>query len=120
MSSEIDERTLREVYLPPFEAVVKRAGTWALMTSYNRLNGTYTSEHPWLLTEVLRGDWGFDGARDVRLVRLALDRADRQRRARPRDARARRATAAPSSSPPCRPARSPPPPSATARSPSCA
>jgi beta-glucosidase len=61
MSSEIDERTLREVYLLPFEAVVKRAGAWALMSSYNRLNGTYTSEHPWLLTEVLRGDWGYDG-----------------------------------------------------------
>ena len=62
MSSEIDERTLREVYLPPFEAVVKRAGTWALMSAYNKLNGTYTAEHRWLLTEVLRGDWGFDGA----------------------------------------------------------
>jgi beta-glucosidase len=60
INSEIDERTLREVHLAPFEAVAK-AGAWALMASYNRLNGTYTSEHPWLLTEVLRGDWGFDG-----------------------------------------------------------
>jgi beta-glucosidase len=61
MSSEIDERTLREVYLPPFEATVRRARTWAVMSSYNRLNGTYTSEHAWLLGQVLRGDWDFDG-----------------------------------------------------------
>ncbi len=62
MNSEIDERALREIYLPPFEAAVKRGHTWAIMTSYNRLNGTFTSEHPWLLAEVLRGDWGYDGA----------------------------------------------------------
>ncbi|HEU0222322.1 MAG TPA: glycoside hydrolase family 3 C-terminal domain-containing protein [Paracoccaceae bacterium] len=61
MSSEIDERSLREVYLRPFEDAVKKAGSWAIMTSYNRLNGTYTSEHPRLLAEVLRGEWGFDG-----------------------------------------------------------
>lgn len=61
MSSDVDERTLREVYLLPFEAAVKEAGVWAVMTSYNRLNGTFTSEHSWLLTEVLRGEWGFDG-----------------------------------------------------------
>lgn len=61
MSSEIDERTLRELYLPPFEAAVKRANTWAVMSSYNRLGGIYTSEHAWLLNTVLRGDWGFDG-----------------------------------------------------------
>jgi beta-glucosidase len=61
MSSDVDERTLREIYLPPFEAAVKRAGVMAVMSSYNRLNGTYTSEHPWLLTKVLREEWGFDG-----------------------------------------------------------
>ena len=61
MSSEIDERSLREVYLRPFEDAVKKAGAWAVMSSYNRLNGTYTSEHDWLLNDVLRGDWGFDG-----------------------------------------------------------
>ncbi|MFO1142582.1 MAG: glycoside hydrolase family 3 C-terminal domain-containing protein [Amaricoccus sp.] len=60
MSSEIDPRSLRELYLAPFEAVVK-AGTWAIMTSYNRLDGTYTSELAWLLTDVLRTEWGFDG-----------------------------------------------------------
>ena len=61
MSSDIDERSLREIYLPPFEQAVRRAGVMAVMSSYNRLNGTYTSEHHWLLTKVLREEWGFDG-----------------------------------------------------------
>ncbi|WP_176085721.1 glycoside hydrolase family 3 C-terminal domain-containing protein [Martelella sp. HB161492] len=61
ISSDIDERTLREIYLPPFEAAVKKAGVWAVMSSYNRLNGTYTSENGWLLTTVLRAEWGYDG-----------------------------------------------------------
>jgi beta-glucosidase len=69
ISSEIDERSLREVYLRPFEEAVKRAGTWAVMASYNRLNGTFTSEHRWLLTEVLRGDWAYDGVVMSRPVR---------------------------------------------------
>ncbi|NBZ89620.1 beta-glucosidase [Stagnihabitans tardus] len=61
MSSDIDERSLREVYLIPFEAAVKEAGTWGIMSSYNKLNGTYTAESEWLLTKVLREDWGYDG-----------------------------------------------------------
>ena len=61
MSSDIDERALREIYFPPFEQAVRRAGVMAVMSSYNRLNGTYTSEHEWLLTKVLRQEWGFDG-----------------------------------------------------------
>jgi len=61
MSSDIDERALREIYLLPFEQAVKKAGVMAVMSSYNRLNGIYTSEHPWLLDEVLRKEWGFDG-----------------------------------------------------------
>lgn len=61
MSSDVDERTLREIYLPPFEEAVKKASVKAVMSSYNRLNGTYTSENPWLLTKVLREEWGFDG-----------------------------------------------------------
>jgi beta-glucosidase len=61
ISSEIDERSLREIYLIPFEWAVKKADTWGVMSSYNRLNGTFTSEHDWLLTDVLRGDWGYDG-----------------------------------------------------------
>jgi len=61
INSEIDERALREIYLVPFEAAVKQAGTWAVMSAYNKLNGTYTAENRWLLTKVLREDWGFDG-----------------------------------------------------------
>lgn len=61
MSSDIDERTLREVYLYPFEQAVKRAGTWGIMSSYNKVNGTYAAENHFVLTEVLRGDWGYDG-----------------------------------------------------------
>lgn len=57
----VDERTLREIYLASFETAVKEAKPWTVMCSYNRLNGTYTCEHPWLLTDVLRNEWGFDG-----------------------------------------------------------
>lgn len=59
-SSVVDETALREVYLAPFEAAV-RSGVWSIMAAYNRLNGTYASEHPWLLGQVLRDEWGFDG-----------------------------------------------------------
>jgi len=62
ISSEIDERTLREIYLRPFEDAVKKAGSWSMMSSYNKLNGIYTAESQWLLTQVLRNEWGFDGA----------------------------------------------------------
>ena len=61
ISSEVDERTLREIYLPPFEAAVREAGVWSVMSAYNRLNGTYCSEHPWLLDTLLKQEWGFDG-----------------------------------------------------------
>ena len=61
ISSDIDERTLREIYLPPFEAAVTRGGSWALMTSYNRLNGSYVSEQAALINGLLRREWGFDG-----------------------------------------------------------
>ena len=61
IDSQIDERTLREVYLRPFEAAVKDAQAWGIMSSYNKLNGTYTAENKWLLSDVLRGEWGFDG-----------------------------------------------------------
>ena len=61
ISSEIDQRTLRELYLVPFEAAVRRAGARAVMSGYNRLNGTFCSEHRWLLTDLLRDEWGFDG-----------------------------------------------------------
>ena len=62
ISSEIDERTLRELYFVPFEAAVRRADVRSIMTGYNKLNGTFCSEHRWLLADVLRGEWGFDGA----------------------------------------------------------
>lgn len=61
MSSVIDERTLREIYLIPFELAVKKGGTKGVMTAYNKVNGIYAAEHDWLLTDVLRGDWGFGG-----------------------------------------------------------
>ena len=61
VSAEVDERTLREIYFPAFERVVTTAGPWLVMCSYNKVNGEYASQHRWLLTDVLRGEWGFDG-----------------------------------------------------------
>ena len=61
VSAEVDERTLREIYLPAFERVIKNSQPWTVMCAYNKLNGTYCSEHHWLLTEVLREEWGFEG-----------------------------------------------------------
>jgi beta-glucosidase len=61
VSAEVDERTLREIYLPAFERVVTKARPWTVMCAYNKVNGTYASEHRWLLTEVLRDEWGYTG-----------------------------------------------------------
>lgn len=61
VSSDVDPRTLREIYLRGFQRVVEDARPWTVMCSYNRLNGVYTSEDPWLLTQVLRDEWGYDG-----------------------------------------------------------
>ena len=60
-SSDCDEKTIREIYFPAFEMAVKEAQPWTVMCSYNRINGTFASEHPWLLTDVLRKEWGFEG-----------------------------------------------------------
>lgn len=61
VSVEANMRTIREIYLPGFEKVVKEAKPWTMMCSYNRINGTYSAANEWLLTEVLRKEWGFDG-----------------------------------------------------------
>lgn len=59
-SADVDERALREIYLPPFEAAVKEAGVWTIMSAYNRFNGVFCGEHP-LLRSLLKEEWGFDG-----------------------------------------------------------
>jgi beta-glucosidase len=61
MSSVIDERALRELYLVPFELAVREGGALGLMTAYNRLNGGYCTEDEALLAGILRGEWGFEG-----------------------------------------------------------
>ncbi|MDP2920364.1 MAG: glycoside hydrolase family 3 C-terminal domain-containing protein [Dehalococcoidia bacterium] len=61
MSSEAYERTIREIYLPSFEAAVKEAKSLVVMSSYNRVNGEYASASRMLLTDILKGEWGFEG-----------------------------------------------------------
>lgn len=61
ISADVDERTLREIYLSAFERVVTEASPATVMCSYNKINGVYASENHWLLTEVLREEWGFTG-----------------------------------------------------------
>ena len=61
ISAEVDERTLREIYLPAFEKAVKQARPWTVMCSYNKVNGTFASEHHTLLTDILKKEWGFEG-----------------------------------------------------------
>ncbi len=61
-NSVADERAIREIYLKPFEKIVKEAAPLTMMCAYNRINGTYCSENSWLLMDVLRKEWGFDGA----------------------------------------------------------
>ncbi len=61
ISSEVSERPLREIYLRPFQLALREARPWAVMSSYNRVNGVHASENDYLLKEILKGEWGFDG-----------------------------------------------------------
>lgn len=81
-SSEVDERTLREIYALPFEIVIRHPEPWTAMSAYNRVNGTHMTQHEALLTGVLTGEWGFGGlivsdrgavANKVGSVRAGLD-----------------------------------------------
>lgn len=60
-SAEIDERALRDLYLKSFEIAIKESDPWAVMCSYNRINGVYSSDNDWLLKDVLRDEWKYDG-----------------------------------------------------------
>ncbi len=61
ISSDVPERALREIYLPPFEAAIREADPWTVMAAYNRINGTFACEHQRLLNEILKGEWGWQG-----------------------------------------------------------
>jgi len=61
MSSEVDERTLREIYLEPFRIAIRNSNPWAVMSSYNRVNGTYACENDHTLLDILKGEWGYKG-----------------------------------------------------------
>lgn len=61
VSADVDERTLHEIYFPAFKSAVQEANVALVMSSYNKLNGIYTAENPWLLQDVLRDQWGFKG-----------------------------------------------------------
>ena len=86
ISAEVPERALREIHLVAFEAAVREAGVWSVMTAYNKVNGTYCGEQPDLINGILRGRVGFRRAGHVGLVRDPFDGPGRAGRPRPRDA----------------------------------
>ncbi|WP_017200488.1 glycoside hydrolase family 3 C-terminal domain-containing protein [Arthrobacter sp. M2012083] len=61
VDAQVDERTLREIYFPAFERTIRESAPTTVMCSYNKVNGTYASQNHWLLTEILRNEWGFEG-----------------------------------------------------------
>src|SRR5512143_1569947 len=61
ISSEVDERTLREIYLEPFRIAIRNSDPWAVMSAYNRVNGTYACENDHTLNDILKGEWGYKG-----------------------------------------------------------
>ena len=61
MSSEVDERTLREIYLEPFRIAIRNSNPWAVMSAYNRVNGRYACEYDHTLLDILKGEWGYEG-----------------------------------------------------------
>ena len=61
VDARISQRALREIYFPAFEYIVKNAQPWTIMCSYNRINGVHSAQNHWLLTNVLRDEWGFEG-----------------------------------------------------------
>jgi beta-glucosidase len=61
MNANVSEKALREIYLKPFEIAIKEAKPWALMTSYNSINGKHADMHDFLLQDVLRQEWGWEG-----------------------------------------------------------
>lgn len=61
VSANISQRALREIYFPAFEHIVKTAQPWTIMCSYNRINGVHSAQNRWLLTDVLRDEWGYEG-----------------------------------------------------------
>ena len=81
VDEKIDERTLREIYLPQFEAAVKQAHAGTVMCSYNKVNGTYACENDHLIQQILEQEWGFKGMRARRLRRRARRRRVAARRA---------------------------------------